>query len=255
LTPVRILLVGNEESLARLMKETSENLQWCDITTEPTSREASHALEVEKYDGVILHADMPEMDGFALTHKIRESRMNSSVPIVMLTDDNSIDLMRKGFKAGVTFFSMYPSSRQRVYTLFNSIRGVMVRERRRHVRLPLRLRVTCQWGEHGERQFVAESINIGEGGISMRPSGGMTIGQELDLAFVIPTAAEERPPSEKKVRRSIFTTGGDGEAERSMLRGIVRWQAPPDSMGIEFLRIPQAYQTYILRFISGAEGD
>jgi DNA-binding response OmpR family regulator len=255
LTPIKIMLVGADSGLANLARDSSEVLQWCTIVMEPDSLKAESALLMEKVDGIILCAQMQGIDGFELTQKIRTSSLNSSAPIVMLTEDNSVNLMLRGFKAGVTFFSVLPSSRQRVYSLFNAVRGLMVRERRRHIRLPFRTRVTCRWGTHQEKKFVADSTTIGEGGISLRPSGGLSVGQEVALVFDIPKTPGEGEPSGSSRGRSIFAEPGSGENDAAELRGIVRWEKAAEGVGIEFLQLPQAYRQYIIRHVSGAVED
>ena len=73
----------------------------------------------------------------------------------MLTGEDDIDTMRRGFKAGVTFFAVKPPNRERCYHLFNAVRGAMETERRRHHRLPYHTPVTCTLGiktEAGSRR-------------------------------------------------------------------------------------------------------
>lgn len=251
--PVKIMLVGADAGLAGMVKDTSEILQWCNVVMEEESPKAAGRLLIEKYDGIVLNAEMAGIDGFELTKKIRTSSLNSSAPIVMLTDDNSVEVMRRGFNAGVTFFSIRPTNRQRVYSLFNAVRGLMVQERRRHVRLPFRTRVTCQWGSQQEKQFIAESTSIGEGGMSFQPSGGLSIGQEVSLSFEVSTLNEKNSAAVNNPRRSVFSEPTAAQNEPKLLRGVVRWERPQEGVGIEFLQMPQTYRRYIVRFISGAE--
>ncbi len=245
--PVKILLVETHAGVESLICETTHLLQWCEVVSLNESGKAADLLQRAKFDGVILDAQMPAPDGFELTQMIRKASLNKAVPVVMLTEDGDIEIMRKGFKSGVTFFMTKPASRERVYGLFNAIRGAMTRERRRHARLPLRTKVTCCWGEHQENRFTGESLTIGESGMAFHPSGGLEVGKEITLMFALPEPLPDTPRN----RRSIFTESKGSREDR--FRAIVRYRNPQEVVGVEFLSIPPVYQRGIQAFISGEE--
>jgi two-component system chemotaxis response regulator CheY len=246
--PVKILLVEAQEGVEDLIRETTRLLQWCEVVSLTESSKAADLLQRVKFDGVILDAHMPDPDGFELTRMIRKGTLNKAVPVVMLTDDENVEKMRQGFRAGVTFFMTKPSSRERVYGLFNAVRGAMTRERRRHARLPFRAQVTCCWGEHEENRFTGESLTISEGGMAFHPSGGLEVGKEINLTFALP---ELPPPDEPSGRRPLFAEGSGSQEGR--LRAVVRYRNPQDVVGVEFLSIPSMYHESIQRFITGEE--
>jgi CheY-like chemotaxis protein len=248
LAPLRLLLVYGKKKVANLIRETAGVLQWCEVVSLGESCKALGLLEKEKFDGVILEADMPAPNGFELTGMIRQSTLNREVPVVMLTGDQSIEIMRKGFKAGVTFCMSEPSNRERVYGLFNAIRGAMSQERRRHARLPYRTKVICFWGEHQENRFTGESVTIGEGGMSLQPSGGLEVGKEITLTFALPELEHPKRPA---VRRSIFTDKDNRQSAQP--RAVVRFRNPQDIIGVEFLFLPPAFMQSIQRFVSGED--
>jgi CheY-like chemotaxis protein len=256
--PVRILLVDDEVDFLNSVKSVAEPLKWCEVSTLSDSREAATFLESQKLDGLLLNARMPYLDGFQLTEMARRSPLNSHTPIVMLTSQDDVEVMRHGFRTGVTFFMVKPTSREHIYNLFGAVRGAMDTERRKHARLPYRTRVQCEWGAHGERRFTADSLDISEGGISLRPSGGLDVGQEVALTFVLPKAfkagkvLEVKPP-----RRSIFSSQA-AEPEVSgpqRLLARVRYRAPSDAIGLEFSSLRAAHLVAIQSFIAGASGE
>lgn len=104
---------------------------------------------------------------------------SGATPIVTLGEDDDIEATRQGFRAGVTFSAVKPSNRERVYKPLNVMRGRMLREKRRHHRLVFRTRVVGSWKIHELRRLTAESLEIGEGGTSVTPSGGLEAGQEV----------------------------------------------------------------------------
>lgn len=147
------------------------------------SREAAQRATTDKFDGMIVDTKMPFLDGFGLVQVVRASHANSKVPIAMLTGMNDVETMRKGFKAGITFFLSKPVNMERLNTLVKAMRGTMLKERRRYARLPLRTAVTCQTGD---KHFQTESVNLSEGGLLLEASGGAKMGQELNAEFVVP---------------------------------------------------------------------
>jgi CheY-like chemotaxis protein len=144
---------------------------------------------------------MPDIDGIQLTERIRRSPLNRQVPIIMLTGQDDADTMRRGFNAGVSFFLGKPFTRERITALFAAARGPMLKEKRLHARLPYRAAVECRW--YGQRQghFKAGSIDICEDGMLMGPSGGLDVGQEIDLEFEMPTAKAPLKPRAKILRK------------------------------------------------------
>ena len=109
-------------------------------------------LQSQKFDGVVMADRIPHVDGFELIQHLKDSPLNAGIPIVMLTGEDDIDTMRRGFKAGVTFFAVKPPNRERFYRLFNAVRGAMENERRRHHRLPYHTSVTCTLGDQGRNR-------------------------------------------------------------------------------------------------------
>ena len=215
-------------------------------------REAASYLQSQKFDGVIVDAHMPYVDGFELTRCVKASPLNAAIPIVMLTREDDIDTMRKGFKAGVTFFAVKPTSRERACRLFNAVRGAMESEKRRHLRLPYRTTVTCTLGDPSERRFVAESLEIGEGGIALRPSGGVEVGRELVLEFLLPQVLRSTKSETRRHPGSLFTESEASPSGPQRVRAKVCYRAPGDSIGLEFIGLAPAQRGVIQHYISGA---
>ncbi len=255
--PVKILLVDDEIEFLNSVKSVVEPLRWCEVLTLSDSREAATFLESEKLDGLLVNARMPHLNGFQLTEVVRKSSLNSGVPIVMLTKEDDVEVMREGFRTGITFFMAKPTSREHVYNLFSAVRGAMDSEKRKHARLPYRTRVQCEWGDHGERRFTADSLEISEGGISLKPSGGLDVGQEVMLTFVLPQSfGTGKAPEVKRLRRSMFSLAAETDLtgpQRLLAR--VRHRPPSDAVGLEFCNLPPAHRAAIQRYIAGDSED
>ncbi len=252
--PVRILLVDDEPEFLNSVRSVAEPLKWCEVSTLSDSQEAAAFLESEKIDGLLVNARMPRLSGFQLTEAVRKSSLNPNVPIVLLTSENDIELMRQGFRAGVTFFMVKPGSREHIYNLFSAVRGAMDSERRKHARLPFRTRVQCEWGTHGERRFTAESLDISEGGLSLKPSGGLDVGHEVALTFVLPQVFKaEKAQEVKPLRRSMFAQPAETDltAPQRLLARVCH-RGAGDAIGLEFSNLLPVHRTAIQRYIEGA---
>src|ERR1035437_7868681 len=192
---VKILMADGDPDVLKLAESTTSSLDWCDLMAVQDGREAAKFLQTEKFHGLVVADRIPNLDGFELIQHLKQSSLNAGIPIVMLTGGSDIDTMRRGFKAGVTFFAVKPPNRDRFSRLLNAVRGVMETEHRRHHRLPYRTPVTCTGGNKGRRQFVAESVEISEGGMAVRPSGGVEVGEILELELLMPQLQQPTHPA------------------------------------------------------------
>lgn len=220
----RLLVVDDEPEVLKLVKGLLESFG-CEVCGIGNSREAAQLLNREKFDAVFLDARMPHPDGLELTRYIRESPSNSRVPIVMLTGYDDAETMRTGFKAGVTFFLGKPLDMRKLQGLLKALRGVMLKERRRYTRLPLRTVVTCRVGKH---QFKSNSLNISEAGMLLEGTGGIDQGQEVELRFSLPRGPEQLNPRSRVVRKE-----------------------PRDRMGVQFLELKPEDLKALRGFVAG----
>src|SRR5579859_591487 len=222
---IKILIVDDEPPILALVKSILEPLG-CEALTMSDSREAAKLIEKQTLDGIFLDGGMPHLDGFQLTERIRKSNSNSHVPIVMLTGMDDAETMRRGFKAGISFFLGKPITKDRLEKVFKVMRGSMLSEKRRYARLPFRATVTCEWNK---RNVKLGSINISTGGMLIEPSEALAVGQEFDLEFSLPA-----------IQNSL------------RVRAQILHQHPRDGMGIKFITLSPEDRQAIERYISGA---
>jgi CheY-like chemotaxis protein len=228
---LRVMAVDDDPSVLLLLKKQLESMG-CEVTDLVDSRVAAERLKKEKVDGLFVDVVMPHVDGFNLTRQARLSKLNYRVPIVMLTGLDNAETMRKGFDSGANFFLGKPFTRERVYKLMGATRGAMTREKHRYARLSFNAGVECTVVTSPTRQFRSSSVNISEGGMMLTSTGGLAVGQELEVAFELPN-----------VSHTIKT--------RAM---VVRDDAP-NAMGIKFLKLndrdEQDLQGYISARLEG----
>lgn len=247
---VKILMVDGDAEALEMARATMAPVQWCDLVTLEDGTQAAEILQKHKFDGIILADRIPHVDGFGLIQCVKLSHLNATIPIVMLTAEDEIETMRRGFNEGVTFFSTKPATRERFYRLFNAVRGAMEIERRRHNRLPYRTPVTCNLGD--ERHFMAESCEISEGGISVTPSGGVAVGQVVELELLLPHHSRPIQNEARKAHQAMFAEREMPVAGLQKVRARVCYVPPSgESMGLDFLGLTPAQRDAIQNYITG----
>ncbi len=94
----RVLVVEDEAHLAAGLKLNLE-IEGFDAVVAPTARDASHALVgPAAFDLILLDVMLPDMDGFELCRRLRES--GNFTPVIMLTARDSADDRVSGLEAG-----------------------------------------------------------------------------------------------------------------------------------------------------------
>ena len=94
-----ILLV--EDSITtRTLERSILEAQGFDVTTAADGEEAWRALQTADVDLVVSDVDMPLLDGFGLTERIRRSERLRDLPIVLVTSRSSDADKRKGLELG-----------------------------------------------------------------------------------------------------------------------------------------------------------
>jgi DNA-binding response OmpR family regulator len=77
----RVLIIDDDASLSEMLAEYLES-NGLEVTSRGDARTGIKALESETYDALVLDVMLPDLDGFEVCRKVRES---SSIPILMLT--------------------------------------------------------------------------------------------------------------------------------------------------------------------------
>ncbi len=198
--PLRMMVVDDEVPVLQVLRDLLEPLG-NEVTAISNSIEAAERLEAQRFDCILLDVNMPSLDGYELTRRARASGVNNRTPIVMLTGMTDVETMKRAFKAGATGFLGKPISRERIQSLLAAMGGPISRERRRSARLAFRTKVECVRGDARAGRFVAESLNIGEGGMLLEPSGGAEIGEQLTLEFRLPCADRTLRTSARVLRK------------------------------------------------------
>ncbi len=247
---VKIMVVDDEPDVLKLIKTIVEPWGY-EVLALADSREAARRLDTDKFDGLVLDILMPYVDGFELVRRVRASPLNSGVPVLMITALSDVDTLRKCFALGVTFLLTKPFTYEHMHSLFSAARGSMLQERRRHARLPFCTLVECRFGAMGQKQFRAVSVNLGESGILLEPSGGLEVGEEVILEFTLPQVRHAQEPTRQESKKSFLPEPATPPGELCTIRGKIVRKAPPDRIGVQFVDPTPANRQAIQRYITG----
>jgi two-component system chemotaxis response regulator CheY len=105
----RILLADDSQTILKMITHylTKDDHE---IVTAADGREAFDIFCMEKgtFDIVITDINMPNMNGLELTEKIRNFDFNKSIPVIVLSTEESDKIKDEGKKAGVSAWIVKP---------------------------------------------------------------------------------------------------------------------------------------------------
>ena len=225
MTPLKLLIVEDDLASLELMTEVFTSLK-AEVRPVSDSEKAVGIVNQEKFDGIFLDLEMPKLNGFDLARLIRKSSWNKSTPIIIVTGRDERQTMQEAFAIGATFFLQKPVDRQKLSTLFRTVSGGMLENRRRNTRVPLQTEVICTVGS---RTIRGMTWNLSQGGMQLEAS---------DLQ------------SKDKVRLSFrFPVSGDFHRPK----GTVAWGG--ERQGIQFTTLSAEAQQSIREYIAEVEKD
>jgi CheY-like chemotaxis protein len=226
MTPLKLLVVEDDLASLELMAEVFMSLK-AEVRAVSDSEKAVGMVNQEKFDGIFLDLEMPNLNGFDLARLIRKSSWNKSTPIIIVTGRDERDTMQQTFSLGATFFLQKPVDRQKLSVLFRTVSGGMLENRRKYTRVPLQTEVICTVGS---RTIRGMTWNLSQGGMQVEAS---------DLQ------------SKDRVRLS-FRLPVSGVSIDAM--GTVAW-ADEKRQGIQFTTLSTPAQQSIRKYITEDEED
>jgi CheY-like chemotaxis protein len=221
---LKLLVVEDDIASLELMAEVFTSLS-AEVRPISNSEKAADLVNQEKFDGIFLDLEMPNLNGFELARRIRSSSWNKCVPIVIVTGLDDKRTMQEAFAIGATFFLQKPVDKQRLTSLFQRVRGTLLENRRRHMRVPLQTAVTCI-----ARSRIMQGVtwNLSSSGIQVEV-GNPRPGEVVKLSFRLPRSGIEVDAL-----------------------GVVAW-TKDRRQGIQFTKISAQSQQAIQEFIAEVE--
>ncbi len=193
----RLLIVDDEPETLKLIQTTLKP-SGHEVLALLDSREAAEWVEKQKFDVVLVDVRMPHLDGFELTRRIRNSRLNRNTVICMITGACDVDVIQRASSENITFFLTKPFNPQRLSSFVQTVSRARSKENRRFARRPLQTPVNCR---RADKRFKLTSLSISEAGMLLQASGDLEAGQEISLEFRIPKVAEPLKPRARVVRK------------------------------------------------------
>jgi CheY-like chemotaxis protein len=211
-----------EDDLAslELMAEVFTSLK-AEVRPVSDSEKAVGILNQEKFDGIFLDLEMPNLNGFDLARLIRKSSRNKSTPIIIVTGRDERDTMQQVFSIGATFFLQKPVDRQKLSILFRTVCGGMLENRRRCARAPIQTEVVCQVGH---RALRGVTWNLSQSGMQVEV-GNLQRKDTVRLSFRLPVSGESLEAAgtvvwTKENRQGIQFTNVSTKNEQSIRKFI-----------------------------------
>ena len=181
--PLKLLIVEDNIPSLELMTEVFRSLK-AEVHPISESEKAAAMVNQEKFDGIFLDLEMPSLNGFDLARLVRKSSWNKSTPIIIVTGRADRQTMQDAFAIGATFFLQKPVDRQKLSTLFRTVSGGMLENRRNSTRVPIQAEVACTVGS---RTVRGTSWNLSQGGMQVEV-GGLKPKDAVRLSFELPVS-------------------------------------------------------------------
>ena len=154
--PQRLLIVEDEDHLAAGLKLNLE-LEGYRVDVAANAREAGQRLlDPSGYDAIVLDVMLPDINGFALCKKFRES--GNFIPVIMLTARSSPEDRVRGLEAGADDYMVKPFE---LGELLARVRSMLRRRRWEQVAGNHAKATTLSFGD-AEINFDTHEVKVGD---------------------------------------------------------------------------------------------
>ncbi len=218
---VRVLLVSDDietiDTLCHYMEQMMMHVEVCSDST-AASRKLCHA----KFEAIVVDFNKPSA-ALELVKKPRE--MTSHKGSIVIAVLNSSAEMPAAFRAGASFALVKPLLPAILMRTLRASYPLMVRERRRSYRCPLQIAVRVSSSSRPE--FVANSVNISEGGMALTSPVELQVGERVNLKFTLP---ERETPAK--------------------ISGEICWTDETGRLGLEFVQVPASMAEHLQSWLA-----
>ncbi len=225
---LQALLLCSDDKVVRVLRRVLTDLEiGVEQCTDLDS--AVQKLTRQRFEAVIVDCTSQEIAAKILkgTHS---SPANKRAIAVAIIDGQAA--LKSAFQLGAHFVLFKPISLDRTKSSFRSVRALMKRERRRHVRIPVELIVKLQ-GENSTRTFEVLTADLSENGVAIKNKTKLP--QSFRVCFTLP-----------------------GSASDIVCNGEVAWDGN-DLQGIRFRDLPKdaskRLKFWISRQLQGGDAD
>jgi two-component system chemotaxis sensor kinase CheA len=117
------LLVVEDSITSRSLLKTLLESAGYDVTTAVDGLDGLRTARSGKFDLVVSDVEMPRMDGFELTSRLRQDKTLSGLPVVLVTGLESREHKERGIEVGANAYIVKGSFEQS--NLLETIRGII----------------------------------------------------------------------------------------------------------------------------------
>lgn len=119
----KILIVDDSASIRQTLSFTLKSMGNYEVVEASNGEEALRKFEVNQIAFVISDYNMPGMNGVELVWKLRESKHNKGIPILLLTTESDSNMKAEGKAAGATGWVVKPFSPDKMLETINKLLG------------------------------------------------------------------------------------------------------------------------------------
>jgi DNA-binding response OmpR family regulator len=178
----RVLIVDDEPAVSQFIREVM-NSAGMRVLVLTNGAEAAGYLQNEKFEMLLLDLRMPPPDGIEVARQARGSGLNRKTPIIMLSDDQQLSAVSKGFEAGADFFLYKPIDKGGLLRLIRATQGAVQHETRRFRRVEYRARVQLR---SDQIECEGETVDLSLNGMLVKAGrcvpAGSAVKVTLDLS-------------------------------------------------------------------------
>jgi two-component system cell cycle response regulator/two-component system cell cycle response regulator DivK len=203
---------------------------------------AENGLEVLKLlkfcepDVIILDVWLGGMDGTSILRYIKEDRLTSNIPVIMVSSDCTSSVIKKCKSLGCAGYLKKPIKVKKLHDILESCVFSQIRKKRKHLRVPINKKVTVVL-EGTKHKLYTETLS--ERGIFIRKKDPFPLGSKVEVILPL----DDKKPVKLK---------GEVIHVKGILEDVMN---VPPGMGIEFKKISKSNLKILRNFIKKEIGE
>jgi DNA-binding response OmpR family regulator len=182
--PKLALVVDAEPALCEILHRALRPADIEDLILTSNAEAAGHLLAT-RFDLVFVDLRGSPIQGVELTGRIRQSGLNRTTPVILISGDQSKGELSRGFGAGASFFVHMPIDVGRLAKLIVNITAIEQRRRFRRVSEHIRVQLAS-----AHLQIEGETIDLSLGGMLVRVPRTFPLGTLVELSLFLPSTVK-----------------------------------------------------------------
>lgn len=177
---LKALLLTRDQEILRVIRRVLDTVA-IEMETATSTDTARQILARRKFDSVLIDCDDVQ-SGCDVIRELRKGRSNAKSIVFAIT--NKITSVKDAFELGANFVLEKPISADRATRSLRAAHGLIMRERRRYHRHPVKATAHLSYGSN--RDVATPLSNISEGGIGLAASRTPEMKGPVSLRLELP---------------------------------------------------------------------